>query len=248
MLAEMRTPLLLLGATMLALAGSAADLALGDGRVLRDATIRSQTPGAVVVRHADGLSSVDKKLLPPELQAQYPVDEAAALAAERQAALAQAKVQADQQARAERRARELEERRKNAPAEAAAQAQEAERLAEEQAAVKAGAISCARDYFLREYDRNAFDERTCEVTLAEVRPADGWTKRWFVRGQAVMRYYRSEPEQLMGREPPRPAPGQSAKAFRRAEADRRYLRTEMREFEAYYSTEGEKPSINVTLR
>ena len=67
---------------------SGADITLRDARVLRDARIVSQTPRNVTVRHAGGLSSVAKTLLPAELQAKYPVDEAAAQAADDKARLA----------------------------------------------------------------------------------------------------------------------------------------------------------------
>jgi len=52
---------------------SAADLTLTDGRVLKDATITSQSATTVTVRHAAGLASVPKTVLPVELRAQYPV-------------------------------------------------------------------------------------------------------------------------------------------------------------------------------
>ena len=73
-----------------------ADITLRDARVLKDARIVSQTPRNVTVRHAGGLSSVAKTLLPAELQAKYPVDEAAAQAADDKARLVRedSKVQA----------------------------------------------------------------------------------------------------------------------------------------------------------
>lgn len=52
---------------------SAADLQLTDGRLLRDATITSQSATSVTVRHAGGLASVPKAALPADLRAQYPV-------------------------------------------------------------------------------------------------------------------------------------------------------------------------------
>ena len=98
---------------------SAADLALRDGRTLRDYRILSQSPGTVTVRHAAGLAKVDKAQLPPELAAQYPVDPAA-VASERQAneraraehaaqvaaarEAQRVQYEAEQRARAERRA------------------------------------------------------------------------------------------------------------------------------------------------
>jgi hypothetical protein len=63
---------------------TAAEIPLADGRVLHDATIRSQTPRTVIIKHTGGLCSVAKELLPPELQARYPVAEAAAREADEQ--------------------------------------------------------------------------------------------------------------------------------------------------------------------
>lgn len=52
---------------------SAADLTLTDGRVLKDASIVSQSADKVTVKHAAGLASVAKATLPTELRAKYPV-------------------------------------------------------------------------------------------------------------------------------------------------------------------------------
>ena len=87
-----------------ALPASAADLTLTDGRTFHDATIVSQTPRKVVIKHTDGLSGVEKTLLPADLSARYPIDEAAALEAERQAAEARAYADAFHKAEAERAA------------------------------------------------------------------------------------------------------------------------------------------------
>jgi len=95
---------------------SAADLILTDGRVLHDATIVSQSPASVTVRHAAGLASIPKTTLPADLQAQYPVsaptapsavkpdaDKAARIAAVRaaeQARIAKAKARQAERAQA----------------------------------------------------------------------------------------------------------------------------------------------------
>lgn len=59
----------------------AADIALKDGRVLRQAVILRQDPTTVTVRHAEGIAQVAKVQLPEAMAADYPVDDAAATTA-----------------------------------------------------------------------------------------------------------------------------------------------------------------------
>jgi len=91
----------------------ASNLALTDGRVLRDATILSQSATTVTVRHAGGLASVPKAQLPEALRAQYPVasQEPGVRSQEsgEQKAARLAKLKADEQARiAKAKARQAE--------------------------------------------------------------------------------------------------------------------------------------------
>jgi hypothetical protein len=51
------------------------DVALANGRVLRSVVILSQTGLAINVRHAGGLTKIEKRLLPAELLARFPVNE-----------------------------------------------------------------------------------------------------------------------------------------------------------------------------
>jgi hypothetical protein len=69
----------------------ATDLTLTDGRVYKNATIMSQTPLTVIVKHSAGLSSVSKNILPPELRTRYPADETAARDAEAKSKIAYTK-------------------------------------------------------------------------------------------------------------------------------------------------------------
>ncbi len=232
---------------MLATVAFASDITLTDGRVLRDATVQSQTPRTVVVRHATGMTSVPKTMLPPELQHQYPVDEAAAAEADRQAALAQEQVLARQKEKAEEFARAKEERQKTGVSYEEEQANEAKRRETELATVRSGASSCAEQYFEHEFDRNSFYDRSCEVTLLDMRPAEGWQQRWFVTGRVIIRYYKPYADETP-REVRERNPGMSAKEARRVVARERYIRVETREFEGYYSTNGERPSIDITMR
>ena len=126
----------------------AADIALTDGRVFRDASVLSQTPRTVVIKHADGLSGVAKTLLPAELAARYPLDEAAAREADRQSAEARARADAFHRAEALRAAQLRADREETALLNARTAALEAaERLANAEAARIAAERSAVRyDY------------------------------------------------------------------------------------------------------
>lgn len=56
----------------------AADLTLADGRVLKNWRVMSVSPGYLTIRYDGGAVKIQKELLPPEVRARYPVDEAAA--------------------------------------------------------------------------------------------------------------------------------------------------------------------------
>ena len=55
----------------------AENITLKDGRVFKDAEVFSQSPLSVMIKHRGGISSVQKKFLPDNLLAQYPLDEKA---------------------------------------------------------------------------------------------------------------------------------------------------------------------------
>lgn len=87
----LKTAVVVTGALASAALAVAADFALKDGRVLRQATILKQDPTTVTVRHAEGITQVAKAQLPDAMAADYPVDaEAATTAAAEQAARAAA--------------------------------------------------------------------------------------------------------------------------------------------------------------
>lgn len=97
-----------------------AEIRLADGRVLRQAQILDDSAYSVTIRHGNRLEKVEKKLLPADLAAEWPVDEQRAAREKGDAELAAQKRQAEiQQATAtvERRrqeqAREAEEKAAN---------------------------------------------------------------------------------------------------------------------------------------
>lgn len=73
------------GHASLRLPAEIGDLALTNGRVMRSVVILSQTGLAINVRHAGGLTKIEKQLLPPDLLARFPIDEEQAAREERAA-------------------------------------------------------------------------------------------------------------------------------------------------------------------
>ncbi len=185
----MKMPLVIFWATMIPMTCFAADLALKDGRVLKDAAVVSQSPRKVTIKHANGLSAVAKDLLPPELQSQYPIDEAAAQEADRKAVIAAEGAQKFHKAEAERAARVREQREKTAAEnEAITKKESAEQTRLTQSA-RANATSLATAYFENQYERSPTGENICSVSLSDIRPVEGWAGRWLVTGRATIRHY-----------------------------------------------------------
>jgi hypothetical protein len=235
------SPLLFLAMAMAPLA-CAADLSLADGRVLKDATIVSQTPRTVIVKHAGGLGSVAKDLLPAELRARYPLDEAAARQADERAAQAAAAARDAEQAAAESRAQRLAQARE---ATAARQAADDEAEAREKAQLamhRANASALVERYFEQ---RNRWNSgmTKCEVSIDEFRPLDGWVGQWKLTGQVVIKHYTDEDLQHPVRRLQNPAD-----IRRQAHIVDFPHNTQLQLFEAAYSTDGEEPAVSVTLR
>jgi len=167
----------------------AADITLKDGRVLKGATVVSQTPRKVTIKHDAGLGSVAKELLPPELRAQYPLDEAAARRADEKAIVAREAALVARKAETERLARLRTEREAAADAYAAKQAAETAKKRAQNAASRSDARALAERYFEKDYGWSGTGSRTASVTIDEIRPADGIDGCWFVTGRAVIRVY-----------------------------------------------------------
>jgi len=236
----MKMTLFIFLAVMVTISVFAADIVLKDGRVLKDAVVKSQAPRTVTIKHADGLSSVAKTLLPPDLLAQFPLDEMAGQEADKRATVGREAALAYQKSEAERVARVLQERQTSAAMAEASQANDETHLKNELASVKAEAKPLAEHYFQNQYGQNSQDGLTCEVTILEVRRAEGWPNRWFVIGQAVLRRYPSQRT--------RNTQGMSAKEIQRADTLEGLQNSESHSFEGYYTTEGKEPSINISLR
>ncbi len=233
--------LVICAAALMVSSAFATTITLSDGRSFKEAEIVSETPLTVVIKHSDGLSSVSKKHLPSALQEKHPLDEAAAAANEKKADIAR---------EAAKKARD-EERKKVARIMAQRETDMAERLALEEKSIedqkrRTDSAREGAEYSLESYFRDKFSwdpgaQRTVEVTIREMRPAEGWPDRWVIKGQVLIRNFT-----------PSPAPinttGMSSKEARRAEYKAGRTFVEIREFEADYSTDATSTPLNVTMR
>jgi hypothetical protein len=233
--------LVICAAALMVSSAFATTVSLSDGRSFADAQIISETPTTVVIKHADGLSSVSKKLLPPALQEKHPIDEAAAVANEKKSAAAR---EASLKARNEERERSAKLLAQRYADVAERQALEKKAIADknaETARAQASAQRSLESYFRDKFSWNPGSQRTVDVTIREIRPADGWPNRWVVSGSVLIRNHVPSPTRIN-------TEGMSAKEIRRAEYRAGKTSIDFREFTADYSTEGGSPSLNVSLR
>jgi hypothetical protein len=231
----MKSILLLLVATALSAFAAAADLALADGRVLKDAAIISQTPRTVIVRHAGGLSSAAKELLPPELRARYPFDETAAREADERAAQEAATARNVEKAEAERQA-QLRSQLEARAVEQRTTAKQTEQREEESqmAAHRAKAERLVRDSL-----------HDWIVTFDEFRPVNGRSGPWVISGKATV-IYSSEIRTYCDSEIVSPDRGPYYRWPGMEEAQRFQSRgAYSRSFEAVYSVDGPTPTISI---
>ena len=157
------------------LVAAGADLQIADGRIFKDYRIISQTATTVTVRYADGIAKVEKTKLPPDLLAQYPVDEKAAAAEAAETAKGKALYKAQANALVQKQEHVLQARASAAlPGKI-------------MAAVRARADS----YFKSEYGSRSPLIFELEIELNPPRPIDGWTITYEVTGVAWYRYYES---------------------------------------------------------
>ena len=230
--------------------GQAADVTLTDGRVLRNATICSQTPLTVTIKHAAGLCSVSKKLLPPELAARYPPDEAAARENALKAEQARAKAQALESAEAERVAREHARSEASAAVMASQPVRQAAEAKTKYESVRADAQARAEAYFNTEYEpvTQARNISSVRVSILECRLVEGWNNRWFVRGKCDVQSYeivKIYPYYLPHEIQENSRLGQPLDY---TPVDTPQYTTQTRIFEADYSTENGDPTFDLTLR
>jgi len=236
----MKTLLVFFVATVLHEFAFAADITLTGGRVLKDATVMSQTPRTVIVKHAAGLSSVAKELLPLELQARYPVDEAAAQIADERAARALEALRDAEQAETERRTKYFAQTDDPATEQVTAektQAAEVEQRKVEQQAdgnrIKARRL--VERYFEERYCVGS-ETTNCSATVAEFRPLNGRSGPWFLAGTATVAisYWSTPVDDSI--------PQVGVNGIRPPDA------VVTRDFEAIFTADSPDPKISVSVR
>ncbi len=177
----------------------AADLTLTDGRTYKNWTFLRQTPYTISLRCDKGIATVSKRLLPPELAVQYPIDEAAA-EQERQ----QAEESRQREAAERERLRPQREAQVRAEAAAARQfeeksARDAEKALVERERIMVRAQRYAENWFRSEY-RPGGNSSTyvlrASARIISAEPAAGWPGRWTVKGRANVGYYISSGSSL----------------------------------------------------
>ena len=246
-------------AFFLSVTAFAADPTLTDGRVLKDATIISQTPRTVTIKHASGLGSIAKSLLPSELKTKYPVDESAALVADQKAAEARLAAQEYQKREAARAAADRSQQTQQSKTDSA---EPPINPIKTMARIKANASNLATNYFSETYSKYG-NNTHCYVTITEVAPIGNWPGHWRVTGEARIttgdsygyaedsspigdatwrRQYEDNQTNSLGYVP---RPLRAETSYERSMLRTGSASTERKQFEAIYSEEGAKPSLDI---
>lgn len=229
------------------------DLTLTDGRVLKDATIVSQTPRTVTIRHATGLSSVAKTLLPVEFQAKYPVDEVTARISDQRNQQARIRAIELEQAEYQRSLKLQAEREKTAKANERASIDEEASRRDRLNSARSDIEQRAEKYFKTEYPlvTSAKNLGSIKITLSDLQLIEGWDNRWIARGKCDIQYngevvkvyptHSSDTVRAYG------------EAGRLHELDYKPYETtqysqKIQEFEAIYNAESAEPTFELTLR
>ncbi len=166
---------------------------LSDGRVLEQARAKGADAISITFLHTQGITKVDRRLLPPELVAVFPFDaEAAGREARKQSEerVASAKAQAKVEEKAAKQARTAANRKASAPRASANDDLQAERNLR---AITTEVKLQARQYFENEKRTGSGATLVFDLTtkLEDPEPVSGWTDRWEVRGVAGYKVYDS---------------------------------------------------------
>lgn len=200
--------LLVLSSLTLASWVFAGDLTLSDGRVLTNYRILSETATTVVIRHQQGLSKVEKRLLPAKVLGQYPIDSAGAAAEAAEVARGKAAYAAQVAAERIRRVSDLAASRTPSgqvpPAPSPETAAETSRQQDEertreakdraQMALMTTKAKDFADHFFR-YDYlaglNGVVVSRLDLELENPTPVTGWPDRFALEGNCALEYYDS---------------------------------------------------------
>ena len=237
---------LLAAGTAILLAAHAESIQLADGRSFAEAKIVSQTGSRVVIRHAEGLASVDKSALPESLWQQYPIYPEPIQPSPTE----KPKTPKPSQQAAPSRAPQspalsttLEVPPKPEP--------QPEHEPDEKAKASATASSLLYDYFASRY-QGIGDRVNVSLKLDAPEPVPGWSGRWRLHGLATIRHYRDSNAdgQFAKREQEiQETRGISGKKKRHLLAQAAFIRSEVVEFEASVTTTtGTDAALDVSIR
>ncbi len=182
----MKHPALLLCALLFTSLAVAADITLTDGQTFTNAKIISSSPGRVCIRHAGGLTQVEKTLLPPDLAARYPATPDAVAAEDAKHAEDAEKRLAKEE---KRRETERVRPRRSTPSYAAAETPQSP----SESSIKYTAERYAYRYFRDKYHSGSNDKLTLRlsITTEDPEPIAGWVDQWRVSGEANYTDYSS---------------------------------------------------------
>jgi len=235
---------LLVAVTAILLAAHAESIQLADGRSFSDAKIVSQTGSRVVIRHDDGLISVEKSALPESLLQRYPIYPEPIQPPPTEKPTPKPSQQAAPDGTPQRPALSttLEVPPKPEP--------QPQQEPDEKAKASATASSLLYDYFASRY-QGIGDRVNVSLKLDAPEPIPGWAGRWRLHGLATIRHYRNSNAdgQFAKREQEiQETRGISGKKKRHLLAQAAFIRSEVVEFEASVTTTGTDAALDVSIR
>ena len=168
-------------------------LTLTDGRRFEEAQVVSQSPLHVTVRHAAGISQIEKALLPEPLRAKYPPDSAAAAAAAERQRERLSKAEAERERLRSELQQSAAQQRKEREATHVADAQKTTPTVvpiETEAAARHTAEYGAREHFRNEWrpGLGAILVHDLQVKIAKIEQPSGWGSQWTFSGEGFVDY------------------------------------------------------------
>jgi len=227
------------------LVAHAESIQLADGRSFAEAKIVSQTGGRVVIRHAEGLASVDKSALPEFLRQQYLIyPEPIQPSPTEKPTTPKPAQQAAPDSTPQRPA--LSTTLEISPAPEPQPVPEPD----EKANATTTARSLLGDYFASRYQCIG-DRVDISLKLEAPEPVPGWAGRWRLHGLAIIRHCRDSNADGQFAQQERDIQetrGLSGKQKRRLLAKAAFIRSEVVEFEASVTVTGADPNLDVSIR
>lgn len=166
-----------------------ATITLLNGKKYEQAEVVSQTAEAVTLRYSGGIAQVDKRMLPDDLRARYPLDEKAAEAERAR----QERDQVRAQARAERKEEHAAlSRARSNPTPATTTTPATPSFEALEAGLTVEARSRANTYFRnRRYGSGSELTLVARLEIEPIEPIQGWSNRYRAKGVAYVQFYES---------------------------------------------------------